>query len=654
MIETILTPAFALAFFVTIPQQKPVLPTPNDSDIPKPLQSEISLAGADSPDITRFLQVRTAGSPRLSPDGTRLAFLTNTTGTAQIWMTRAGAAEPVWPDQLTFGEPITTIAYSPAGDWILYGCDRSGNEREGYYLITPDGTKEKELLAPSEKFRVFGGFSPDGQKIAYATTGRTPVDFDIHILDIASGDDRKVYEGKAGMFVSSWRPDGSGVLISETRGEDGNDLHYLDLATGKLDTLCKPAESARYNNFEWRADGSGFYMTTDQDRDFAALVYYDFTKKEMKAFESPNFDVDDCSLSSDGTYLAWITNEGGYSFIHIRDLTKNADVPVRKLPRGLHTILWAKRAPVLAITTNGPLVPGDIWIFDARTGETTRATRSASAGLDLMQCVAPQPLSFKARDGETVYGLLYLPKHPAGADITKKPPVLVGVHGGPTSQARPSFSASQQYLISRGIAIFDLNFRGSTGYGKRFARLDNLRLRPNAVRDVADAVEFLRKDGRVDASRAAIMGGSYGGYLTYAAVTQLPDVFRGGVSMVGVSNWVTALEGASPGLKASDRLEYGNIDDPEDRKFFVELSPITHVKNVKVPVMVIHGANDPRDPVAESDQFVRAVREQGGEVEYMRFPDEGHGIRKLSNRIICYRRVAGFLEKLLGVDRKGG
>jgi dipeptidyl aminopeptidase/acylaminoacyl peptidase len=348
-----------------------------------------------------------------------------------------------------------------------------------------------------------------------------------------------------------------------------------------------------------------------------------------------------------------VTNEGGYAFVHVRDLQKNAEVPIPKLPRGLHTLTVAAAAPVFAVTTNGPHVPGDIWVFDARTGDTTRATKSASAGLDLLQCVAPVPVDFPARDGETIHGLLYLPKVAPGSDITKKPPVLVGVHGGPTGQARPAYNATHQYLLARGIAIFDLNFRGSTGFGKRYARLDNLRLRPNAVRDMADAVAYLRKDGRVDADRAAVMGGSYGGYLTYAAVTQLPDVFKCGVSFVGVSNWVTALEGASPALKASDRLEYGNIDDPEDRKFFVELSPMTHVKNVKVPVMVIHGANDPRDPVTESDQFVRAVREQGGTVEYLRFPDEGHGIRKLSNRIICYRRVAAFLERILGVEKKG-
>jgi dipeptidyl aminopeptidase/acylaminoacyl peptidase len=231
-----------------------------------------------------------------------------------------------------------------------------------------------------------------------------------------------------------------------------------------------------------------------------------------------------------------------------------------------------------------------------------------------------------------------------------KPPVLLAVHGGPTGQARPRYNAAHQYLLTRGIAVFDLNFRGSTGYGKQFARLNDGRLRENELYDLADAIDWLAEQNEVDATRTAVMGGSYGGYLTMAAVTRLPDYFDAGVAFVGVSNWITALEGASPQLKASDRLEYGDIDNPEDRAFFEHISPITHVDSVKAPVMVLHGANDPRDPVTESDQFVRAIRENGGQVEYLRFPDEGHGIRSLSNRIIAYRRIAQFLESTLQID----
>lgn len=624
-----------------------IKPTPNEDDVPKPVPIEISLAGSDLPDISRFLNVRSASAPSLAPDGRRLAFRTSITGEPQLWVVDA---EGGWPQQLTFGEAVTFHQWSPAGDWIIYGVDRGGNEREGYYLITPDGTRERELLPPSNAFRVFGGFTRDGKRIAYATTGERGPTFDIHLLDVGTGEDRLVFEGRMGLYAVSWRPDNGAVLLTETRGEDANDVYLFDVARASLDTLFQPEVRSSYGGFEWVPNGRGFYLATDQDREHQGLAFYDTASRELTFLETPERDVESVALSSDGRLLAWTVNDGGYSSLHVRRVAPDAptrlgaSVTPLSLPRGVYSIEWADDAPVAAITVGGPQIPGDVWTWDARSGTLARATRSSSAGLDMNEMVVPEHHSFEARDGVTLHGLLYMPRN-VSADT--RPPVLLSVHGGPTGQARPTFSASHQYLLTRGIAVFDLNFRGSTGYGKTFARLNDQRLRANEYLDMADAIEWLGAQGMVDAERAAVAGGSYGGYLTMAAVTRLPDYFDAGVAFVGVSNWVTALEGASPQLKASDRLEYGDIDDPEDREFFREISPITHVDNVRAPVMVIHGANDPRDPVEESDQFVRAIRERGGEVQYLRFPDEGHGIRKLENRITAYRRIANFLEQTL-------
>jgi dipeptidyl aminopeptidase/acylaminoacyl peptidase len=631
-----------------------IVPTPNPNDIPQPVPAEITLAGDPRPDIGRFLNVRTAGAPSLSPDGRRLAFSTQISGSPQLWVVdRPGG----WPRQLTFGEAVTFHAWSPAGDWILYGTDRGGNEREGFYLITPDGTRERQLLAPAEAFRVFGEFTRDGGQIAYATTERNGIDFDIHLLDVATGADREVFRGRMGLYAVSWRPDGGAVLLSETRGEDANDLFLLDVASGRLDTLFRPEDRAAYGSISWTPDGQAFYLATNQDREFAALARYDLATRRLTLVETPDRDVEEVALSRDGRFLAWTINEGGYSTLHARDLLAGRKVSAPELPRGIYEIAWAADAPLAAVTVAGPQIPGDIWVWDATAGTLARATYSDAAGLDLGRMVIPEHHSFRARDGVTLHGLLYLPPPgtplPAsgGSSVRERtrPPVLLSVHGGPTAQARPRYNPAHQYLLTRGIAVFDLNFRGSTGYGKAYARLNDGRLREQEIDDLADALDWLARQDRLDASRAAVMGGSYGGYLTMAALTRLPDRFRAGVAFVGVSNWITALEGASPQLKASDRIEYGDIDDPEDREFFRRISPITHVHNVQEPVMVLHGANDPRDPVEESDQFVRAVRERRGEVEYLRFPDEGHGIRKLANRIIAYRRIAAFLERVLGV-----
>lgn len=621
--------------------------TPAPEDVPQPVPGDIGLAGATCPDIARYLNVRSASAPSLSPDGSRVAFRTSITGTPQIWVaeTREGAA----PRQVTFGEPVTFHEWSPTGEWIAYGVDRGGNEREGFYLISPDGTRERELLAPSESFRVWGGFSRDGRQIAFAATEPGGDDFSVYTVNLTATPARpaRAYKGKGGVYVASWRPDGKGLILTVTRGEDANDVLYLDLKKGEAETLFKPQVAARYDSFTWTPDGRGFYLATDQDRDFAALAFYDTTSRRLRFIESPAHDVEQVALSRDGRYLAWTANAAGTSEFHLRELSSGRTLRVANLPRGvLGSLDWARTAPRLVFSASTPRSPGDVWMVDATTARASRITESTLAGLDPARFVEPEAVSFPSHDGVVIHGLLYLP---AGASEKNRPPVVLAVHGGPTAQSRPSFNSVHQYLLSRGYAVLDLNFRGSTGYGKKFARLDNGRLRPNAVKDMRAAIDWLAKSKRpVNASKAAVMGGSYGGYMTLAALAQLPDVFDAGVSFVGVSNWVTALEGASPQLKASDRIEYGNIDDPADREFFRELSPITHVRNVRAPLMVLHGANDPRDPVTESDQFVRAVREKGGEVEYLRFPDEGHGIRKLSNRIIAYRRIARFLERTLG------
>jgi dipeptidyl aminopeptidase/acylaminoacyl peptidase len=661
--------------------------TPAPEDVPTPVPGDLGLAGASCPDIARYLNVRAAGAPSLSPDGRHVAYRTSTTGTPQLWVaeTAGGSA----PRQITFGESVTFHEWSPASDWIAYGVDRSGNEREGFYLISPDGGRERELLPPAEAFRSWGGFSRDGRYAAFAATEPGGSDYSIYTLNLTAEELRplRVYAGRGGTYVASWRPDGSGMLLTKTRGEDSNDVLYLDLKAGQATTLFQPKEAASYRSFSWTPDSRGFYMASDEGRDFAGLAFYDMQTRRLRWVETPQNDVELVSLSSDGRWLAWSENVRGFSEVSVRDLranltnvlaptvTRATPAPATEAVRGvLGSAEWAARADVLAFQLSAPGVPGDIWVFDpakasvaqqgahspARTnagpplvsagplllGGLRRVTESTLAGLAPERFVAPEAVSFKSHDGETIYGLLYLPR---GASAQRRVPVVLNVHGGPTGQARPSFGSVTQYLLARGYAVLDLNFRGSTGYGKRFARLDNGRLRPNAVKDMGAAVDWLALSGRpVDASKVAVMGGSYGGYLTYAGLALLPEKFAAGVSFVGVSNWVTALEGASPALKASDIIEYGNIDDPAERAFFKELSPITHVARVRAPLLVSHGANDPRDPVTESDQFVRAIRERGGQVEYLRWPDEGHSIRKLSNRVIAYRRVARFLERTLG------
>ncbi|WP_240883799.1 S9 family peptidase [Sphingomonas sp. SFZ2018-12] len=608
----------------------------------------VTLRGADNAaaDVARFLLVRSARNPVLSADGRTIAYLSDVTGVPQIWAVPATGGVP---DQLTYGSGVDWIEAAPGGGW-LYGADTDGDERVGMYWLSADGTREREVIAKTPAFRQFGTWSPDGQRFAYASTERNGRDFDIHVADTATGRSRLVFEGKGGFYPVAWQPGGDRVVVSETRGGQGNNLYLLDIATGRAEPLFKPRDTAEYIGAEFSPDGKSLYLASNEGSDHHRLIRYDIATRRTTVLADPGRDIDGVTLGADGRYLAWTTIETGFSHLHVRDLSTGRDVTVPDLPRGVFTMRFAAGAPVLVINANGPTTAGEVRVWRVPDAQATVAVPADTPGLDLATMVVPEPVAFPARDGAPLTGLLYMPRLAAGAPL---PPVYLKVHGGPSAYAAPTFSAETQYYVSRGIAVLDFNYRGSTGQGKAFAELNDREKKVDEVGDLADAVAWLKSTGRVDASRVAVGGGSYGGYLTNQALGTYPDLFIAGVSAVGVSDWVTALEGASPALKAADRLEFGDIADPRVRAFFAKLSPINNVDKIKAPLLVMHGANDPRDPVSESDRLVAGIRANGGQVTYLRFPDEGHGIARLNNRVHAYRRVAEFLEQRYAQARGG-
>lgn len=618
---------------------------PVAADIPTVAPATVGLAGQGGPDITRYLLVRGVNAFEVSPDGRSVAYLTTTTGERELWIADAAGGAP---RQLTFGKGVDGLRWLPDGSGVVYWADQQGDGRMGVTVISTDGRRERALVPKTDAFVQFGDISRDGRRVVYASTARTGRDFDTYVADLSGGEPRRVREGRFGEYPTAWRPGAPEVLISEARGEDGADVHLLNTETGAFRTLLKPADAAAHSDLAWTPDGAGFYLATDRGREFRALAHYDLRSGRLRMVETPAADVEGVRLSRDGRYLAWLTNTGGFHTLNVRDLTTQRTVRTPALPRGMFEIGFADDAPVLGVNVTGPRAPGEVHLVDLRTGTGRRVIGAAWAGLDPESMVEPELLSFKARDGVTLTGLYYRPKSVAAGTA---PPLFLRLHGGPSSQARPTYNAPVQYYLARGIGVFDFNYRGSTGFGKSFARLNDKRLRPNEINDLVDAVAWLRSTGRADARRVAVGGGSYGGYLTNAVLGAHPELFVAGVSQVGVSDWVKALEGASPMLKASDRVEYGDIDDPADRAFFASISPINNAAKIKTPLLVQHGANDPQDPVTESDRFVQAVRDAGGQVIYLRFPDEGHGLEKTANQVHTYRRVAEFLEQHLGMGR---
>ena len=605
------------------------------------------LAGETPPNVARFFLARGAISAEISPDGKQIAFVQAVTGIRQLWVTSVDGGQP---KQITFGNGVRFFEWSPDSSALIYGSDNNGDERESYYLISADGARETLVLPATENgFRSFGSFSPGGERIAYASTERNGEDFDIYIADVATGDARMVYQGVFGFGVEGWSPDGETLVISETVGEDGNNLYTLDPETGARKTLYESETPASTisgfgggNTLAFAPDSSGFYFSTNLYRDFLTLGFHDFETGEFSVIEEADNDIEHPVLCG-GRYLAYTLNEDGFSRLKVRDLRRNRMVSPPSLPNGEYSVSCAADEPVMAVKVTAHDRPGDIFTWRIGEREAARAFQSTLAGLSVDDLIEPVSLKIPARDGVTLQGLLYLPNNTPDGE---KPPVLFIVHGGPTGQSGPGFSATTQYHVARGTAVFVPNVRGSTGFGRTYLSLDNKKKRLDSVRDLVDMLAFLEEDGRVDASRAVVKGGSYGGYMVNAVLSEYPDAFDGGVALYGVGDWVTALQVASPALKASDRVEYGDIREQEWIDYYTEQSPVRNADKIVVPVLYSHGAMDPRIDKAETEIMVRALRARGIEAPYILMPDEGHGWRKLSNQMFYAVREAEFVEKI--------
>lgn len=605
---------------------------------------ESSDADYDSP-VAPYVLARGAGPSRISPDGAVIATRLSLTGDRQLYVMDANADDPHSTlTQITFGSGITFFKFSPTGA-LIYGADNNGDERENYWMVSRvDGVwGEPRLILPATEqgFRQFGDFTGDGATIVYSSTERNGADFDIYKADVATGDATLVYEGVLGNYVQAVAPDGSTAIISEAVGEDSDKLFVLDLETGVRTVLSDPTPRANHTDagVEYLS-ADRVLLATNRGGEFAALTQFDLDGRELGIPFVPTVDTDVDGYSVCGSSTVFTVNQDGFSQTRVIG-PKDGNVIIDGLPMGVHSVDCSGDIALIRVTASN--VPGDLYRVDLETLESRRIFSSDYEGLDSASLILPESIRMQASDGVEVQGLLYLPQN-----TTAKPPVVFMVHGGPTAQSRPGWNGTVQYLLSRGIAVFQPNVRGSTGFGRTYVTLDDQKKRLDSVRDLVDMLAYLETDGRVDTSRAAVMGGSYGGYMVNAVLADYPDAFDAGVALFGVGDWVTALEVASPGLKASDIIEYGDITDPAWRDFYAEISPIAKADNIRVPVLYSHGAMDPRIDVAETEVMVRALRENGIRADYVLIPDEGHGWRKLSNRLYYERVQADFLEEVLG------
>jgi dipeptidyl aminopeptidase/acylaminoacyl peptidase len=599
-------------------------------------------------EFARYLRIRAAYAPTFSPDGRRLAFLTDITGVPQVWEVRADGGPPSWPEQLTFrDERVSSAHYSPTGepDLLVYGSDVGGNEKTQLFLLSGSGEAraERDLTGSPDAIHYFGAFSPanSGSRIAYTATRRNGTDFDVFVQDLPDGEPEVIWEVSGYHTVSDWSPDGSFLVVSRHHSNLNNDLYRVDLATGEAALLTPHEGDARFSGARVAPDGASLYLTTDRDGDFARLARLDLGTLEISYLTPDDRDVEGLELSRDGRWLAAARNVEGYSDFMLFSGRTGRRVPGPEMPPGLlGGFEFSPDGRRLAFALSGPERNPDVWVAGLPDGEPRRLTRSSTAGIPRSTFKKPRVVRYPSFDGLEIPALLYEPEDAAGA------PVVVNVHGGPESQSRPMFAPVTQYLLGRGYAVLSPNVRGSTGYGKAYTHLDDVYLRMDSVKDLVHAAHWLRGRGH---ERIAVMGGSYGGFMVLAALTEYPGMWSAGVDIVGIANLVTFLENTGSYRRALREPEYGSLE--KDRPFLESISPIHKAEAITAPLMVIHGKNDPRVPVGEAEQIVERVRNNGGTVEYLLYEDEGHGLSKLENRLDAYPKIAAFLDKHLAAGR---
>jgi dipeptidyl aminopeptidase/acylaminoacyl peptidase len=602
--------------------------------------------------IDRFLNIRTASGPSFAPDGRFVSFLTNVTGVSQLWQIGAGGG---WPEQLTFtAESVRGGHYSPMRHEILFNMDTGGNERTQLYLLHGTGSADHDLgdgwtwddLSRQPKaIHSFGGWSHDGEWIAFSANREDPARFDVWVQKRDGSGARLVAKGPGGYYnAAGFSPDDRRILVSRTESNFNQDLYVIEVASGEVRHLTPHKEDTQYHSASWSADGKSVWcVSTAGGRDLAGLGKIDVESGKLTWAETPDNEVDGARASPGGRWLAWLVNVEGRTLLQVRDL-RTGRVLSPKLPLGVIGQLEFSRDDArLAFVFDGPRYNGDVWLWDLPSGVPRQLTHADRAGIPFSRFVEPQLIHYPTFDGRKIPAWWYPPAEmPSDGRL---PPVIVYPHGGPEGQTRPAFNSVFQYFLQAGYAVLAPNVRGSTGYGTAYMNLDNTTKRMDSVNDLAHAAYRLRDEKKGDPKRLAVYGGSYGGFMVLASVTHYPDLWAAGIDVVGIANFVTFMEKTGPYRRAHREAEYGNLR--EHRAFFEKISPIHHVDRIRCPMMVIHGANDPRVPIGEAEQIVAALKKRGVPVEYLRYEDEGHGLAKLKNRLDAYPKMVAFLDHYL-------
>ncbi|UCC11959.1 MAG: S9 family peptidase [candidate division WOR-3 bacterium] len=553
--------------------------------------------------------------------------------------------------QLTFSEDATgygQICPDRKTSFLLFTRDSAGNEKHQIFKYNYHSGAETMLTDGRSKHMAVV-WTNSGTSFAFASTMRNGKDFDIYTGTLTGRQSFiRVLQNEGYWYPMDFSPDDRRLLIKQYLSSDESYLYILDLATRVLDQVNPTDQTVSYGQTQWTPDGKGIYYISDQFSEFRQLIYYDIATKQNKVLtEQIPWDITEFDIAPSGA-IALLSREEFRSKLYFLDAESGA-LTSAQMPYGMITdVSFSRDGNLLALRLNTPTSPSDVFALNLKNKAFIRWTYSEIGQIDTTRCGVAELIyypTFDSAEGSArmIPALYYVP-----TDAHPPHPVIVFCHGGPASQANPWFSPLlQYYLIEMGIALIRPNIRGSTGMGKTFMNLDDGYLREDAVRDIGTLIDWIQQQPELDASRIAIAGGSYGGYMVLASLIHHGDRLRCGISSSGISNFVTFLENTGAYRQDLRRSEYGDERDPAMREFLTNISPLTNAHNITRPLFVAQGLNDPRVPVSEAEQIVQAVRKNGIDVWYLLAEDEGHGFSKKPNREFLHQAEILFLQRHL-------
>jgi len=593
--------------------------------------------------IEQFMDNEAVGGGSFSADNSNLLVSSNRSGIYNVYTITAKGGEMI---AITTSDStsIRAESYFPNDNRMLLSADGNGDEIDHIFVRDLDGTI-KDITPTKSAKAIFYGWSEDDEHLYFGSNKRDPRYFDTYKMSINDFSSEIIYKDETGLTFSGMSSNENYFALSKSLNTNDSDLSLYNVKTKEM-TKINSNQSANSSQ-DFSKDNSTFYYTTDDGAEFSYLMAYNLDTQEATKVLEKSWDISGAGFTSNGTYLVVYVNDDGKNAIEVLDSKTMKPIALPDFgDKSITSVGFNDDENWMRMYVGGSNSPYDLYTYNFKTKEQFKLTNVLNNEINADDLVTAKVVRYKSFDGTVIPAIYYLPKQ---ASVENKVPAMVWVHGGPGGQTRQGFSSLIQYIVNHGYAVLAVNNRGSSGYGKTFYQMDDLNHGEKDLQDCVEGKNWLASQTEIDGDKIGIIGGSYGGYMTMAALTYTPEEFDIGVNLFGVTNWMRTLKSIPPYWESMRKSLYLELGDPfsADSVRLKRISPLFHTDKVTKPLIVLQGAQDPRVLQVESDEIVAGVRKNGVPVEYVLFEDEGHGFVKKENQIESYSRILKFLDKHL-------